>query len=106
MPLTRNFKETIRDRAQRDPEFRVGLLQEALEAMLDNDLDTGKVLLRDYVNATVGFEALSAQIDKDPKSVMRMLSAKGNPRADSLMAIVAHLKGREGLGLSLVPRGG
>lgn len=62
---------------------------------------TGKVLLRDYVNATVGFEALAQDMDKDPKSLMRMLSAKGNPRADNLLAMVSRLKQREGVSFSL-----
>ena len=53
MPLTRDFKDIIKARAERDPEFRVGLFREAVEAMLCEDLETGKVLLRDYVNATV-----------------------------------------------------
>jgi hypothetical protein len=97
MALTRAFKDTIQARAQRDPEFRVGLLEDALEAFLDGELDTGKILLRDYVNATVGFEALGVQLDKSPKSLMRMLSEEGNPRADNFFALVAHLKTREGL---------
>lgn len=97
MALTRDFKETIQARAQRDPAFRVGLLEEALEAFFNGELDTGKILLRDYVNATVGFEALGAQLDKSPKSLMRMLSEQGNPRADNLFALVAHLKDREGV---------
>lgn len=97
MALIRAFKDTIQARAQRDPEFRVGLLEDALEAFLDGELDTGKILLRDYVNATVGFEALGVQLDKSPKSLMRMLSEEGNPRADNLFALVAHLKALEGL---------
>ncbi|MEP5728147.1 MAG: transcriptional regulator [Sulfitobacter sp.] len=103
MPLTKNFKDTIKARAERDPEFRVGLFREAVEAMLSDDLETGKVLLRDYVNATVGFEALAQDMDKDPKSLMRMLSAKGNPRADNLLAMVSRLKQREGMAFSIVP---
>ena len=106
MPLTKNFKETIKARAERDPEFRVGLFREAIEAMLSDDLETGKVLLRDYVNATVGFETLAEDMQKDPKSLMRMLSAKGNPRADNLLAMVARLKQREGVSFSLTPNNG
>jgi hypothetical protein len=34
MPLTRDFRETIRNRVQRDPKFRKELLREGLEAML------------------------------------------------------------------------
>ncbi len=56
MALTRSFKETVKERAQRDPDFRVGLLREAVEALLRDELDDGKVLLRDYINATVGFD--------------------------------------------------
>ena len=41
MPLTKDFKETIKARAERDPEFRVGLFREAIEAMLSDDLETG-----------------------------------------------------------------
>lgn len=105
MALTRSFKETIKARAERDPEFRVGLFREAIEAMLSDDLETGKVLLRDYVNATVGFETLAQDLQKDPKSLMRMLSTKGNPRADNLLAMVSKLKQREGVQLSVQPEG-
>ncbi|MFN3210528.1 MAG: DNA-binding protein [Roseovarius sp.] len=105
MALTRSFKETIKARAERDPEFRMGLFREAIEAMLSEDLETGKLLLRDYVNATVGFETLAHDMQKDPKSLMRMLSAKGNPRADNLLAMISKLKQREGVQLSVQPTG-
>ena len=100
MPLTRNFKATIKARADRDPAFRLGLFQEALDAFLSGDIGTGKVLLRDYVNATVGFERLAKDLEKNPKSLMRMLSDQGNPRADNLFAVMAHLKSREGITFS------
>jgi DNA-binding phage protein len=95
MALTRDFKKTVKARAERDPAFRLGLFQEAIEAFLSDDVETGKVLLRDYVNATVGFEELARALDKNPKSLMRMLSAEGNPRAENLFALVAHLKAME-----------
>ncbi|MEE4208912.1 MAG: transcriptional regulator [Parvularcula sp.] len=96
MALTRDFKDTVKARAQRDPAFRRGLFEEAIEAFLSNDTETGKLLLRDYVNATVGFEKLGEELDKSPKSLMRMLSAQGNPRADNLFAVVGHLRRKEG----------
>jgi len=80
------------------------LFQEALEAFTSDDVETGKILLRDYVNATVGFERLAKDLDKNPKSLMRMLSAEGNPRANNLFALVAHLKASEGVTLSLRSR--
>jgi hypothetical protein len=84
MALTRSFKETVKSRANRDADFRIGLLREAIEALLRDDLEVGKILLRDYINATVGFEDLAEATRKSPKSLMRMLSAEGNPRADNL----------------------
>lgn len=56
MPLTHDVKETIRARVQRDPEFRQALLREAVECTINGELETGKAVLRDYVNATVGFQ--------------------------------------------------
>lgn len=95
MALTRDFKETVKARAQRDPDFRRGLFEEAIDAFLSNDTETGKLLLRDYVNATVGFEKLGEELHKSPKSLMRMLSTQGNPRADNLFAVVGHLRKKE-----------
>ncbi len=104
MALTRSFKETIKARADRDPAFRVAMLQEAIDAFLNADIQTGKVILRNYVNATVGFEELGTQLHKNPKSLMHMLSEQGNPRADNLFAVVAHLKQREGVLFDLRPQ--
>jgi DNA-binding phage protein len=101
VPLTRDFKDTVKARAERDPEFRAGLFREALEALLGGDVETGKVLLRDYVNATIGFEALARDLGKNPKSLMRMLSGKGNPRAGNLLAMIARLKKLEGVSLTI-----
>jgi hypothetical protein len=52
MRLTHDFKETIRARAQAEPEFRQALLRETIECIINGDLATGKAVLRDYVNAT------------------------------------------------------
>lgn len=54
MPLTHDCKETIRARTRRDPDFRQALLHEAVECVINGDLATGKAVIRDYVNATVG----------------------------------------------------
>jgi DNA-binding phage protein len=101
MPLTRNFKETVKARAERDIAFRAALLSEAVEALLDGDTATGKTVLRDYINATVGFEALAESVGKDPKSLMRMFSKTGNPRAENLFAIIHHLQEATGVQLEV-----
>ena len=99
MALTRNFKETIQARALRDPEFRRGLFTEALDCFFSGEIEEGKLILRDYVNATVGFEELARLTDKTPKSLMRMLSKEGNPRADNLFSVIQQLQTREGIRL-------
>jgi hypothetical protein len=101
MPLTRDFKETIRERARRDAAFREALLKEAVDALLSGDVETGKIVLRDYINATVGFDKLATVTKKSPKSLMRMLGPKGNPQARNFFEIVAYLQKKEGLCLKV-----
>lgn len=97
MPLTRDFKETIRARAARDSRFRKELLREGVECMLAGDTATGKTILRDYINATLGFAKVAEATHIPPKSLMRMLGPSGNPRADNLFEIVSFLQDREGV---------
>lgn len=92
MVLTRDFKQTVVARMQKDARFRRSLLAEAVETLLEGDLDTGKALLRDYVNATIGFETLAKEIGKDSKSVHRMLGSRGNPTAENIFTIVKILQ--------------
>lgn len=100
MPLTRDFKATIQARAARDAAFRKHLLREAVDCLLAGDVDTGKTVLRDYINATIGFDELGAVTCKSPKSLMRMFGAGGNPQARNLFEIVAYLQKSEGLRLT------
>jgi DNA-binding phage protein len=97
MPLTRDFKETIRARVVRDPRFRKELLREGVEAMLAGDVATAKAILRDYINATLGFTDLAEATRIPSKSLMRMLGPAGNPRAGNLFEIVRFLQRREGV---------
>ncbi len=95
MALTRDFKETIRDRARRDPKFRKELLREGLEALLSGEIEAAKTILRDYINATVGFIGLAEVTHIPPKSLMRMFGPAGNPRAANLFEVVSFLQRRE-----------
>ncbi len=101
MALTRDFKETIKARVERDPGFRQALLARAAQAMLAGETDVGKTMLRDFINATVGFQSLAADIDKTPESLMRMLSETGNPRTNYLMEIFEYLQQAEGMQLKV-----
>jgi DNA-binding phage protein len=104
MPLTHDFKETIRARAQRDPDFRQALLREAVECIINGDLGTGKSVLRDYVNATVGFQNLEKRTHIPAKSLMRMLGPNGSPSAENLSTILMALQKTEGVYFELALR--
>lgn len=101
MPLTRDFRMTVMARAERDPAFRSAMLTEAMELLLAGDLPTGKIILRDYINATVGFQELGAAVGIPAKSLMRMFSEEGNPRADNLFAVIGYLQDVTGVHLKV-----
>ena len=104
MALTKDFKDTIQACAQRDPAFCKALLQEGVECLLAGDVDTGKAVLRDYINATIGFEELSQVFDKSSKSLMPMFGPKGNPQASNLFAMIRYLQEQEGIHLEVKAR--
>src|ERR1700761_2410442 len=79
MALTRDFRQTVQARATRDPAFRRALFQEAVQTLLQGDSEAGRAAMRDYINATVGFEKLSVALGRPQKSLMRMFGRGGNP---------------------------
>lgn len=104
MALTRDFRKTIQDRAKRDPAYREAMLTETVDSFLSGDVEVGKAMLRDYINATIGFEALSQQIGKPSKSLHRMLSPTGNPKTNNLFEILRFLQRNEGVELVVAAR--
>ena len=64
-------------------------------------METGKAVLRDYINATIGFQALGGLTGKSPKSHMRMFGSKGNPQSRNLFRIIGFLQKQEGLRLRM-----
>ena len=76
MPLTRDFKETVQVRAQRDPAFREGLLKKGVECLLAGDMDTGK-------------------------SLMRMFGPSDNPHAHNLFEVIRCIQQHEGVQLEV-----
>lgn len=87
MALTRDFKQTVVERVNRDPAFAQALLDEATTLFLNGEPETARLILRDLVNATMGFEQLARMTDEPSKSLHRMLSPEGNPSMDNLAAI-------------------
>ena len=94
MALTRNFKQSVIERVERDPELAKALLDEAATLFLSDEPETARLILRDLVNATMGFEQLAVLTDKPSKNLHRMLSPKGNPSMDNLAAIFGAIRAR------------
>ena len=97
MAITRDYKETINERVAREPAFTAALLDEAMTLFLNGEPEVARLVLRDLVNATVGFEQLAHEVDKPSKSLHRMLSARGNPTMDNLTKIIGILRNNLGL---------
>jgi len=95
MPVIRNFRKTILSRAKEDAEFRRHMLTEAVNELISVDLNAGKAILRDYINATITFEGLANKLNKSSKSIHRMLGPSGNPRAENILEIIKILQAHE-----------
>ena len=83
MALTRDFKQTVVERVEREPAFAQALLDEAATLFLNGEPETVRLILRDLINATIGFEQLATLTAKPSKSLHRMLSSAGNPSMDN-----------------------
>ena len=106
MALTRDFRETVVARVQRDPRFREALFTEAMNAYLGGDTAAGKAILRDLVNATIGFEELAAELNKPSKSLHRMLAPRGNPSTENFFGIVSALQKKARVKLRVTAKAG
>src|ERR1700691_2527802 len=103
MALTRDFRESVQARVKRDPAFRKGLLSEAIESLLSGEVALAKEILRDYINATVGFPKLAAGTKIHVKTIHQMFGPKGNPTASRLFEIIAYLQEAEGVRFEVRP---
>lgn len=104
MALTREFCETVRERARGDSEFRAALLAEAAEAIVNGEAVIARALLRDYINATLGFESLAMKTDIPPKSLHRMFGANGNPTLTNLSRVLQVLESDEGIAFEITTK--
>ncbi|KQM38809.1 transcriptional regulator [Sphingomonas sp. Leaf10] len=101
MALTRGFTETMKKRMARDPALAKALLDEAATLFLNGEPQAARLILRDLINASVGFEALSEETARPSKSLHRMLSENGNPSMDNLAAIFKAVRNRMGVSLEV-----
>ena len=101
MPLSRSFKNFVKSRIEEDPKFRQALFQEAVQTLIEGDVATAKSVLRDYINASIGFPALGKVTKMPPKSLMRMFGPKGNPTAVNLFGVIVALQNKTGVHLEV-----
>ena len=101
MGLTKDFRKTIYARAQRDAPFRKALLSEAINAHLSGEGATGRAILKDFINATIGFEKLATVVRIPSKSLHRMLSPNGNPGTANFFAVLRALQEEIGIQLKV-----
>jgi hypothetical protein len=99
MALTRSFKELVQKHVAGDPAFAEALLREGVDLMLAGDVETGRLILRDYIKATVGFEKLGRATGTQPKSLIRMFGPRGNPQARNLFNVIGYLQKQAGVEL-------
>ena len=74
---------------------------EAVQALLEGDAAGRRATLRDFINATIGFEALGQLTNTPAKSLMRMFGPKGNPTAGNLFSVIGALQKRTGVYLEV-----
>ena len=95
MGLTKSFRESVMKELS-DKEYRRAFLREAINDMLTGELESAKMVLREYINGTVGFIKAGEALGRSPKSLMRMLSREVNPHARNLLELIAYLQKADG----------
>jgi DNA-binding phage protein len=87
MALTREYKETVLARIKRDPKFARALYVEAVNSLLDSEIEEGLSILRDLVHAGISFKQLAKETGFGEKALHRMLSRHGNPTTRNLFTV-------------------
>ena len=98
-PLTRSYKETVMEMIKRDPIFRELMLTGGVEFLFGDEPEVGKILLRDYINGTMGFDELGELTGESPESLMQLLGPDGDPGDSSMSDVIRCLQQYEGIRL-------
>jgi DNA-binding phage protein len=96
MPITKKFSDTVATRLRESPTFCRALLREAVGCLINGDVDTGKIVLRDYINGTIGFAELGKALGHSPAVLIRMLEPKGNPPLRKFLEVTTYLQKMNG----------
>jgi hypothetical protein len=77
-----------------------------VHSYLAGETAAGKAILRDLVNATIGFEELATVLKKPSKSLHRMLAPYGNPSTENFFGIVNALQKKARVRLRVTAKAG
>ena len=88
MALTKEYRSSVVERIQRDPDYTAALYAEAVGCLVEGDKATALSILRDLVHAHITFKSLAKETGVGEKALHRMLGARGNPTADNLCRIM------------------
>jgi len=88
MALTKEYRKSVVERIQRDPEYTAALYAEAVGCLVEGDKATSLSILRDLVHAHITFKSLAEETGVGEKALHRMLGARGNPTAENLCRIM------------------
>lgn len=91
------YNEALKDMLEENPHMSTEMLEGALNLILSGELDDGRLLLRQFVNATIGFKELAKRTGKVDKTLMRILGADGNPTAANLFEVIQVCREAEGV---------
>lgn len=100
-PTGRSLHEYMADRIRRDPPLGEALLRDATQALIDNELDVARSLIRDVIKGTIGYAELSRRTGTPEKSLIRMFGPKGSPTLTNACAVLAQLQQQAGIHLSV-----
>jgi hypothetical protein len=101
LSTTRDIRETLYARLKTDEEFRAALLAEAVEVFLSEDMETGRSVLHDLIDATVGFPTLAASLGQSEAGLIRLFSPDESPKASDLFSLISHLQKIAGVQLAV-----
>jgi hypothetical protein len=90
-------RERVKWRIRSDDAFSDALFSEAIEVLLANDMSTAKTVLFDYIDATIGFDELSAQSGIAEDALREMFGPAGDPRAGDLFRVLNLLQQHQGI---------
>ena len=96
-----SFRELVQERAANDAKFRTAFLTETIDAMLSGEPEVAKIMLRDYINATITFPGLAEGMKRPAETIQRMFAPKGSLRLGEFSKIMKILQSNANIKIQL-----